>query len=128
MIVRHLYTKGNKGLTANSTHVFIVFLTLVLFSLFLYSCSKEKIEAPKPIKELILDLKSKNPNCTCEPYINQYVWRNENVYVLAYKGPACDWFPTFYDSNGQKFSLDTGYSYDAFLQESTFIKNVWTCK
>jgi hypothetical protein len=128
MITRYLYTKGNIVFVAKGLHVFILFLTLIIFSLFFYSCSKEKIEAQKPIKELIVDLKSKNPNCTCEPYINQYVWRNENVFVLGYKGPTCDWFPTFYDTNGQKFTLDSGYSYDAFLQESTFIKNVWTCE
>ncbi len=128
MNTHHLYTKGIKVPPAKSLHVFFVFFTLIIFCLFFYSCSKENIEAPKPIKELILDFKSKNPDCTCEPYINQYVWRNETVYVLAYKGPACDWFPTFYDLNGRKFTLSAGDSYDKFLQESTFSKNVWTCK
>ncbi len=128
MITHHLFIKGDNVLAAKSLHVFILFLTLIISSLFFYSCSKEKTEAPKPIRGLILDLKSKNHDCTCDPYINEYKWRNKNVYVLAYRGPACDWFPSFYDSNGQRFTLDAGYNYNTFLQESIFTKNIWTCK
>jgi hypothetical protein len=100
----------------------------IVLSSFFYACSKGEIKGPEAVKELIVDLKSKNPDCTCDPYINQYLWRNENVYVLAYKGPACDWAPVFYDSKGQKFTLDAGYSFEEFLQESTLIKNTWVCR
>jgi len=49
----------------------------------------------------------------------------KNIYVLAYKGPACDWFPTFYDSNAKQ--VPEQRSYDEFIKESTFVKNIWIC-
>ena len=117
-----------KIFTAKRTVVFISALCVIFFTSFFFSCSKEKLGIPMAINDLILDLQLKYPACTCEPYIKQYVWRNEDVYVLAYKGPACDWFPGFYHSSGRIFSLDPGYTYQAFLQESRFEKTVWTCK
>lgn len=101
---------------------------LIFLSPLFFSCSKESIDTPKQIEILISDLKSANPDCTCEPYLNQYLWKNETVYVLGYKGPTCDWFPIFYNSNGQPFTLEQGYTYERFLQESSFQRTVWRCK
>lgn len=123
----HLDIKKNIILPIKSLLAFKVLLSLIIFSSFLLSCSKEKTDTSKAVEELILDLKVNNPDCTCEPYINQYVWRSKSVYILAYKGPACDWFPAFYDSNGQEFTLEAGYAYETFLPESSFEKVVWTC-
>ena len=80
------------------------------------------------ITALIQSLKQANPDCDCDPYVNEYVWNDKTVYVLAYKGPACDWIPTFYNSKGEEFALQAGDTYDIFIKESTFVKNVWTCK
>lgn len=105
-----------------------VLLALLVFSSIFYSCSKEDVETPEAIKDLITDIKAKSPNCACDPYLDQYSWRGEPVYVLAYKGPTCDWAPAFYDANGQGFTLPAGYNFEQFLQESTRVKNTWTCR
>lgn len=122
------YIKQNKILHARNVCAFKILSTLIFLGPLFLSCSKESIDIPKEIEMLISDLKSTNPDCTCEPYLDQYLWRNETVYVLGYKGPACDWFPVFYDSNGQPFTLESGYTYNTFLQESNFQRTVWRCK
>jgi len=106
--------------------VFILASLTAFISLF-YSCSKENPDSSE-VANLIKTLKLQNPGCTCDPYLDQYSWRNETVYVLLYGGPACDWFPTFYTAKGQKFTLSPGYSFDDFIQESVFTKSVWSCK
>ena len=55
----YLYIKGSNMLASKSILVFKVFLTLIVSGLSFYSCLKEKVEAPKAVKELILDLKPK---------------------------------------------------------------------
>lgn len=99
-----------------------VFLSLLLSGLIFSSCSKEE-QAPEALQAL-----TKNTNCTCEPYVNQYLWKGKTVYVLAYKGPYCTWTAGYYDENGTKTDMEAGYSYYTFLDESQLIKNIWTCK
>lgn len=122
------YIKQNIILHVRNVYAFKILSILIFLSPLFFSCSKESIDTPKQIEILISDLKSANPDCTCEPYLDQYSWRNETVYILGYKGPTCDWFPIFYNSNGQPFTLEQGYSYNTFLQESNFKQTVWTCK
>lgn len=103
---------------------FKFYFTLIVFSAFFYSCSKEKIDAPEAIRQLI----STHSNCLCEPYIYKYLWRSNTVYLSSCAGPACDCTTTYYDENGHEFKMQPGYSPDNFRQESQFLKNVWTCK
>lgn len=128
MIQRALTKRGNETSPINYRPLRTTLLALLVFSSIFYSCSKEEVEAPDAIKQLIADIKAQSPNCACDPYLDQYSWRGEPVYVLAYKGPTCDWAPAFYDANGQTFTLPAGYSFDQFLQESTRVKNTWTCR
>ncbi|MEJ7778041.1 MAG: hypothetical protein WKF68_00510 [Daejeonella sp.] len=100
------------------------YLTLILLSLFSFSCAKGKLEVPETIKKLT----DKNADCTCEPYINQYTWESKTIYVLAYKEPSCDWKPTYYNEKGEEIKMGSGYHYDKFLEDSRLIKNIWTCK
>lgn len=91
------------------------------------------MEPPQAIKNLIQEFQSNNPDCNCHPYIRQYIWRNKNVYVLGYNDElniqyVCDWVPVFYDSNGHQFTQRTGYNYLNFLEESSLIKDIWSCK
>lgn len=67
-------------------------------------------------------------NCNCLPYVNEYLWKGEVVYVLAYAGPNCDWFPSFYNAGGSMFDLPDGYDYDRFIDNSQFVRRVWTCE
>lgn len=128
MIHRTLAKRDNETSKMNYRFLYKTLLTLLVFSSLFYSCSKEEVDTSDAIKELVADLKAQSPNCACEPYLDQYTWKGEPVYVLAYKGPTCDWAPAFYDANGQTFTLPAGYSFDQFLQESTRVKNTWTCR
>jgi hypothetical protein len=101
-------------------------LTLVICFL-LSSCSKNETQIAPAIAVLISNVQSHDPDCVCKHYIDQYVWENKTVYVLNCNGPSCDCIATLYDSSAQKINLDSN-SNQQFLQQSTFIKNVWTCK
>jgi len=46
--------------------------------------------------------------------------------MLAAAGPSCNWFPIYYNKDGQEMTM-TGVSFDSFLQQSIFIRNVWRC-
>lgn len=111
-------------------------LSLIIFCLLACACSKKQVEvqmeAPRAINDLIKDIETNHPDCFCHPYISQYIWRNENVYVLAYNdqlniGYICDWLPTYYNANGDIFTVQTGYTYDKFLKDSRLIKKIWAC-
>lgn len=112
-------------------------LNLMMLCFLFCACSKKQteveMEPPQAVKELIIDMEANPSVCTCHPYINQYIWRNENVYVLANNdslniGYVCDWIPVFYHSDGQEFKLKAGYTYEKFLKESRLVKAVWVCE
>ena len=105
---------------------FLLVIILIMSS-FYFSCSKDNTSMPDAINKLISTLKSQNPDCECNPFMNQYSWENKTVYVSSCGGPACDCIATFYDSAAQKINLDSS-SYQQFFQQSKFVKNVWTCK
>lgn len=108
-------------------NMFRTWVSIIIISLFFYGCSKEKDEktdAPAAIKELILSY----TNCTCDPYIDKYFWRDKIVYLSGCRGPACDCIAVYYDKNGEKLNMSSGYTPDNFLQESQFVKNIWSCK
>lgn len=104
------------------------YLPLFVFIFFFLSCKKESNENSPSLNNLISEIAKENPDCTCEPYIDQYEWKGQIVYVLGYKGPACDWFPTYYNENGVEFTMAAEYSLDDFRADSEFRKNVWNCK
>ncbi len=89
------------------------------------SCSKENKE--KEIPEAIKELIEANKNCICDPYIDQYLWKEKVIYFLGYKGPACDWFPTFYDDKGERINMEWDYVVNHFAEESKLIKRIWSC-
>ena len=107
-----------------------IFVGLLTLSLFFSSCSKDKtdkIDAPAAIKEMIKNFNS--TYCFCDPIIKEYVWRGDTVYVFLIGGPNCDGIPTIYNSDGQVvLRMNVTYSLQDFLQESIFIRDVWTCK
>ena len=84
---------------------------------------------PQTISDLTKDFEVNHADCNCHPFINQYTWRNQNIYVLAYNdaldiGYICDWVPGYYDSNGQKFTVESGYFYQDFLKDSHLTKEI----
>lgn len=100
------------------------YLTFFMLILFFVSCTKEKLDAQLILKDVIAE----TGDCTCEPYINQYLWKNKTVFVRAFRDPACDTRPSYYDKNGVEFEMEQGYTLDQFLKESSLTKKVWTCQ
>ncbi len=91
------------------------------------SCSKntEPDVLPQTLQAIIAN---SEPACTCLPYINKYLWKGQKIYVLAFRGPACNWTPGYYDEEGNPFVMTTGYQFDRFLKESFFLKEIWRCE
>lgn len=101
------------------------YLLISILSMGLVACKKDKVAViPDKIKALIAAQK----DCSCEPYINQYAWKNKATYAYLYKGQACDWTPQYFDQDGNPITMEDGYSLDTFLAESILKENVWTCK
>jgi hypothetical protein len=92
----------------------------------LTACKKNK---PNTVEEeLISKVRSENPDCICDPFISKYEWLGRVVYVQAYMGPACSTIPAFYNASGEKTEVPSRISFDEFIAQSTFIKEIWSCK
>ena len=126
MAIQTIFARQQKAFTAITKVSLALFL---IFNCSLYSsCSKNNAEVyPDAINKLVSVLKSQNPDCTCDPFLNQYVWNNKTVYVSSCGGAACDCISILYDSAAHKINMDSA-SYQHFFRESVFIKNVWSCK
>ena len=101
-----------------------LYLCLLAFALFSFSCSKENTEIPKAIK----DLMSQTSHCECDPFIDQYRWKGEIIYLSSCRGPACSCVTLYYDNMGKEFTMAEGYTPEQFRADSRFLKNVWSCK
>jgi hypothetical protein len=103
--------------------LFVLVLTLSLVAL--HSCSKQQTEAlPEGIQKLI----QQQTNCTCLPVLTRYRWKNQWVYVQTYRGPACNWTPSYYNEQGERISSLDNYGLDRFLGEATAAREVWRCQ
>ena len=108
----------------NRPYMLKVIVPLLFFFSFilLYSCSKQKASSlPDSLKSYTLA----QPNCSCEPFIDEYRWKGEIVYVQSCRGSLCYCVAKFYDAEGVEINMSS--SFDKFQLESKFIKNVWTC-
>jgi len=101
-----------------------VFFILLFSSVVLISCKKDYENIPPALRYIT----SEHPGCICEPYLNEYLWRNQTVFVLLEAGIACDTRPIFYNENGEEFNMEQGYTFEMFQQESVLVKRIWTCK
>ena len=99
---------------------------LTVSACLLTACKKDKVNTVED--ELINKVKTENPGCLCDPFINKYEWLGRIVYVQAYMGPACSTMPAFYNSKGEKTEVPARRGFDEFLAQSTFIEEVWSCK
>lgn len=100
---------------------------IILSCLGLASCSKDKNphdELPASIQAQIND----NKSCFCLPYIDLLTWKGREVYLLAQKGPTCNWTPVYYNRKGEEVRMHTGYTVDQFLAEAQLIKHIWSCQ
>ncbi|MEI9947136.1 MAG: hypothetical protein WDN26_23340 [Chitinophagaceae bacterium] len=98
----------------------------ILFCLTQISCSKDSSHSPE-IPETIKLMIDENTSCYCEPYINLYEWRGQEIYFYSGKGPLCNWMPAYFNSKGVAIQMDGGYRADDFLGDSKLVKVIWTC-
>lgn len=96
---------------------------LIMFTIL--GCHK-KFDSPLPhnLQEII----SNNNNCTCQPYLNLYEWKGMQAYLYAFRGPACNFIPAYYDAEGKPLMMTATYTFDQFLAESRLLKKIWECK
>ena len=137
MTSRLLYKCIHKILVVNNKKAIKAFIGLLLLCVFVFGCSKKAVEVqtevPQAINDLITDMEVNQPACECHPFISQYIWRNQNVYVVAINdalniGYVCDWIPLYYNSKGEKFTVEAGYFYTDFLNDSHLVKKIWSCE
>ena len=126
--------------TVKSGHSFTILASFgwvfFLAGLLTFSCAKEETtiqsDPPQSVKQLILDYQTNNPSCICHPVITQYIWKNKNIYVISYNDTlnttyVCDWIPGYYNASGESIHMPTGYDYNDFLADATFVRVVWSC-
>lgn len=100
------------------------FFTVCLLTCLAFSCTEDEPEKYAVVKNILGNVEG----CVCEPFINEYVWEKKTVYVIAFRGPACNWVPAYYDKNGIEFNMEDGYNYVEFIEDSILVGNVWTCQ
>jgi hypothetical protein len=101
------------------------YLSLIILGLSINACSKQNIDAPAPIKELI----ARSSDCTiCPSFVDKYLWRNQVVYIYTCNGPTCDCMVLYFNEKGENMSMQQGYLFDNFLQEAQLTRHVWKCK
>ena len=118
---------GGKALHMNK-----LYFVIAVICFHTLGCSKRSVETQADPPQAIKDLQLDAGDCFCHPYVNQYIWEGQNVYVLLINsalniGYFCDWYPVFYHSDGQKFPLPDGYTNERFFDNSRFVKTVWSC-
>jgi hypothetical protein len=111
-----------------ATLLYTFYVSFAVLSMLLIACSKVVVTKEPEIPAAIQALIDSNKDCTCDPYIDQYIWRSKTVFVVAARGPFCDTQPMYYDENGAESKMPEGYTLEKFRSESTLVKNVWTCK
>jgi hypothetical protein len=105
-------------------------LLTAFLALAVFACSKKKDnnKLPAPLQAFA----DSSANCTCSPFINEYAWKEQKIYVLNAFGDAsiaCDGIPVYYDKDGIKITSMTGtYDLTQFLLESKLIRTAWRCK
>lgn len=105
-------------------HQFYSFLVLTFSILAVVSCNKERsLSLPQSIVDL-----TKTTNCGCEPYIDLYTWRNDATYIMSCKGPTCLCGLIYYDEKGIPIEMPPLYTFNDFLDEARFERNIWTCE
>jgi hypothetical protein len=107
------------------------FVTLIVlsycFATVFFSCTKDQPLLTADIKALTERLSEDYPDCSCDPFLDEYRLNNQTVYVLVFSAPFCNWVPAYYNDKGQPITALQSSNYNDFLQGAQHIRNVWTC-
>lgn len=91
-------------------------VAFVLLFVFITGCSKNANNLPASLQEL-----TKQTNCTCNPFLDEYAMNGATIYMYSCGGPACDCVTNYYNAKGETFQLATG-------QPIAFVRHIWSCK
>ncbi len=105
---------------------FRIVYILVLFGIAFSGCTKASQLTDAEMR-IVAKVKTENPNCTCEPYLNKYTKGNSIFYVLQYKGPACTTIPSLFDAEGNQI-INIASSFPDFFKDAILLKQVWSCQ
>ena len=100
-------------------------ITLIIVSSIFLSCAKSKKDYVLP--EKLQPLTYVSTGCVCQPYVKEYMWRFQVIYLYGSAGPTCQFAPLYYDIIGNPVTMPQGYSLDQFLAEATFVHLMWSC-
>ena len=92
----------------------------------IFACSK-KNDTPADLPPAIKTFTEGTTDCGCEPFVDLYDWRDQLVYVINCKGPACNCAVVYYDEEGVFLTMADGYSFDQFRADAKFRQHVWDC-
>lgn len=98
--------------------------------LVLLSCSKRQAYDPQKDESIPVAIRaiiSEGNNCACAPYIHEYQWREQTVYLYSCGGPACDCVTLYYDKAGQQITMPASYTPHEFQKEARLLREVWRC-
>ena len=109
----------------NAVSIKKLFYVLSTCVCLLAACKKSSSNTEE---KLISKVTGEISSCICNPYINKYLWKGEIVYLQYSRGANCTGVANFYNKNGERMTLEKEISFDKFLSESTFIKEIWSCK
>ena len=131
------FSKFRKAsLAINTPGKLIIYLTVFMIAVLFAGCNKTvevDQSTPPAITQLVDEMIHNNPSCNCHPYLDHYIWKGMNAYVVAVNdalniGYVCDWIPVIYGSDGKQVPIQPGYTLARIKSEGRFIGNVWTCR
>ena len=81
--------------------------------------STEEIKLPGELQEVI-----RNTSCTCDPVLTKISLQDNIYYVMTWSGPACSYFPVYYNEDGNHIDPPVTVG----LYAAKVIEIVWKCK
>ena len=104
---------------------------LVILVCGILSCSKRSKNDTVPNSQIPESLsKVIALKCICSGALDEYIFKNQTVWVEHAGGPACDVADliVYYYADGTSIpSKKAGFTYEQFLQEAHFVKNLYNC-
>src|SRR5688572_3855259 len=64
---------------------------------------------------------------TCSPYVDEYQWRGQAIYLSSCVGVTCKCAIALYLASGETLKLEAGYNAFDFLNEAVFVRHVYKC-
>lgn len=104
-------------------------ILIPLLLIFCSSCAKDK-QLSENLPSEVLE-RMNDPNCSCNPYVDLYKWRQKYIYFFGFSGSGpsgllCSWVARYVDQEGNELELNQ-QEMAQFNEEAEFEKTVWVC-